>query len=48
MASCSRTTTGKYNKSQNRIKMGERVWDIIWFDLSGKDVIRLRYALCTK
>ena len=50
MAICSRTITGKDNKASHKTvlkweKGFERKFD---FDISGKDVIRLRCTLCAK
>ena len=50
MASCSRTTTGKDNKSSHKtvLKWEKEFETKFDCDLSGKDLIRLRCTLCTK
>ena len=50
MASCSRTTTGKDDKaSYKTVLKWEKEFETKFdYDLSGKDVIRLRCTLCTK
>ena len=50
MASCSRTTTGKDDKaSYKTVLKWEKEFETKFdYDLSGKDVIRLRCILCTK
>ena len=50
MASCSRTTTGKDNKTSHKtiLKWEKEFQTKFDCDLSGKDVIRLRCTLCTK